>query len=194
MEDSDYRPKQVEGFEVFSHITALLGTLHQLIDRSLDQGARTFIEAGRSADDAVESGRNDVLGRDVIDKQQHPASQGFDRGLLCGELVPCRGQLFDFTAIDCLDQRVSRGEMAIQSTSSHARVLCDFVEAGIRAVLGKSSLRHFENALAVAQRVRSRLSLDGLGTLLLHRSKFLQPEAVSEYLLIRRQSPFYCKQ
>src|ERR1700722_16968045 len=72
MENTDHRAKQIKGLKVSSHIPALFRTLHQLIDRSLDQAARTFIEPGRTSDNAVESGRNDVLCRDVNDKQQHP--------------------------------------------------------------------------------------------------------------------------
>ncbi len=113
MEDTDHGAKQIGGVKVSSHIAALFRMLHQFIDRSLDQAARTFIEPGRTSDNAVESGRNDVLCRDVVDKQQHPASQGFDRGHRRGELASSRGQLFHFTPVDGFDQRVSRGKMPI---------------------------------------------------------------------------------
>src|SRR5260370_23894065 len=66
---ADRRPKQIGGVNVFSHIAALFRALHQLFDCSLDQAARTLIEPGRTSGNAVESGRNDVLCRDVIDEQ-----------------------------------------------------------------------------------------------------------------------------
>jgi hypothetical protein len=44
-----------------------------------------------------------------------------------------------------------------------------FVQTGICAVPGKGFPRHFENALAVSQRISSRLSPGGLGRLFPHR-------------------------
>ena len=79
--DADHRPKQIGGVNISSHIAALFRALHQLFDCSLDQAARTLIEPGRASGDAVESGRNDVLCRDVIDEQQQPGAQGLDRDI-----------------------------------------------------------------------------------------------------------------
>ena len=80
--------------------------------------------------------------------------------------------------------------MAIQSTGSDTRLLRDVVQTGIGAVARKCPFGHLENTLAVTQSIHSRLSLGRLGTLLHHFLKFLQPETVSDYLLIRRLSPF----
>jgi hypothetical protein len=49
---------------------------------------------------------------------------------------------------------------------SETRLLRDVVQTGRRAVTRKSPLRHFENSLAVAQSIRSRLALGRLGMLL----------------------------
>jgi hypothetical protein len=92
--DADHRPKQVGGVNISSHIAALFRALHQLFDCSLDQAARTLIEPGRASGNAVESGRNDVLCRDVIDEQQQPGAQGLDRRHRGDEPARCRGQLF----------------------------------------------------------------------------------------------------
>ena len=187
--DSYHRPKQIGGVNISSHIATLFRALHQLVDCSLDQAARALIEPGRASGDAVEGGGNDVLCRDVIDKQQQPGAQGLDREHHCGEAARCRGQLFHLTPVDRFDQRIPRRKMAIQGTGSDTRLLRDVVQTGRRAVARKGPFRHFENPLAVAQSIRSRLSLGGLGTLLLHLPKILQPEIVSDYLLIRRASP-----
>jgi len=91
MGDTDYRPKQIGGLDISSHIAALFRALHQFVHRSLDQTTRTFIEPGRASGHAVEGGRNNVLRRDVIHEQQHPGSQGFHRRHCCGELARCCG-------------------------------------------------------------------------------------------------------
>jgi hypothetical protein len=56
--------------------------------------------------------------------------------------------------------------MAIQGTGSDTRLLRDVVQTGIGTVARKGFFGHFENTLAVAQSIRSRLSLSRLGTLL----------------------------
>ncbi len=188
--DADHRPKQIGGVNISSHIAALLRTLHQLFDCSLDQAARTLIEPGRASGDAVESGRNDVLCRDVIDEQQQPGAQGLDRRHRGDEPARCRGQLFHLTPIDRFDQRIPCREMAIQGTGSDTRLLRDVVQTGIGTVARKGPFGHFENSLTVAHSIRSRLSFGGLGMFLLHFQNFLQPETISGYLLTRRLSPF----
>jgi len=61
-------------------------------------------------------------------------------------------------------------------------LLRDFFQAGIGALPGKGCLRDFKNALTVAQRVCA-LFPGGRGMFLHHPQKFLQPEAISVYLL-----------
>jgi hypothetical protein len=79
--DADHRPKQIGGVNISSHIATLFRALHQLFDCFLDQATRTLIEPGWASGDAIESRRNDVLCRDVIDKQQQPGTQGLDRSI-----------------------------------------------------------------------------------------------------------------
>jgi len=188
--EADQRPKQIRGVNVSSHVAALFSALHQFVDCSLNQAARTLIEPGRASGNAVESGRNDVLGRDVVDEQQQPGAQGLDRGHRGSEDVRCRCQLFHFAPVDPFDQCIPCREMAIQGTGSNTRLLRDVVQTGSRAVARKSPLRHFENSLAVPLRVGSRLSQDGLRAFLHHLQNILQPETISDYLLTRRLSPF----
>ena len=42
MRDTDQRPKQVEGFEIPSYVATLDRALHQRVDRTLNQTARTL--------------------------------------------------------------------------------------------------------------------------------------------------------
>jgi hypothetical protein len=187
--NADHRTKQIGGVNISSHVATLFRALHQFVDCSLDLAARTLIEPGRDSGNAVESGRNNMLCRDVIDKQQQPGTQGLDRGHRGGEPARCRGQLLHLTPIDRFDQRIPCREMAVQGTGSNTRLLRDVVQTGSRAVAREGPLRHFENSLAVAQSIRSRLSLGSLG-MFLHFQNFLQPETISDYLLTRRLSPF----
>ena len=156
MRDADQRPKQIECIQISSQIAAPLRALHQLIDRALDQAARTFIEPGRASDHAIESRRNNVLCSDVIDQQQHPGSKGFDRGHRLGEAARRGGQFLHLVPVNTFDQRIPRREMAIKGTSANARLLRDFVQTGIGTLAGKGSLRDFKNTPVVAQRVCTR--------------------------------------
>jgi hypothetical protein len=49
--------------------------------------------------------------------------------------------------------------MAIQGAGSDTRLLRDVVQTGIGTVARKGLFGHFENPLAVAQSIQSRLSL-----------------------------------
>lgn len=167
------RSEQIGGVNVFSHMTALLRAIHELLDCSLDEAARACIEPGRASGHAVERWGNDVLCGDVIDKQQQPGSQGLDRGHRGGESVRCRSQFFHFTLVDRFDECIPCREMAIQGSGSDSGLLRDVVQTGTRAVARKSPPRHFENTFAVAQSIRSRLSRGGLEMLLLHFAKNL---------------------
>ena len=153
MRDADQRSKQVVCIQISLQIATPFRALHQLVDRALDQTARTFIEPGRASDDGIESGRNDVFCRNIIDQQQHPGSKRFERGHGLGETGRGRREFLHFVAVNTFDQLIPRRKMAIEGTSSNARLLRDFLQAGIGALSGKDSLRNFKNALAIAQRV-----------------------------------------
>ena len=173
MRDADQGSKQVEGIEISAQIATLLSALHQLIDGALDQAARTFIEPGRASDDCIESGRNDVLCRDVVNQQQHPGSKRFERRHGLGEAGSGSRKFLHFIPVNAFDQLIPRREMAIQGTRSNARLLGDFVQTGIGALSGKGFLRNFKDTLAVAQRVYARFA-GGCGMFLGHRQKILE--------------------
>ncbi len=162
MGDTDQRPKQVEGFEIPADVAAYDRALHQRIDGSLDQPARTLIELRGAPDDTIQCGGNDLLCRDVVDEQQHPGSQCFNRGHCFSELACRRSQLFHFTPINRFDQGIAGGKVTIQSSGSHSRLSGNIVQAGVSAKSSKRLLRHLQNALAVSLRIRARLSLGGL--------------------------------
>jgi len=158
----DQRSKQVEGYEIVAYVAALDGALHQRINRSLNQTARTLEELRRTAYQAIQRRSNDLLRRNVVNEQQHPGSQCLNRRHRPGELALGRSQLFHFTPIDRFDQGVSGGKVTVQSSGSNSCLFGNIVQAGVRAKTCKRLLRHLQNTLAVPLRIRARLSGDGL--------------------------------
>ena len=153
MRNADQCSKQVVCIQISSQIATLLSALHQVINRALDHAACTFMKPRRAACNGIESGRNDVLCRNVIDQQQHPGSKRFERGHGLGETGRGRREFLHFVPVNTFDQLIARWKMAIEGACSNTRLLRDLLQAGIGAMPGKDSLRNFKNALAVAQRV-----------------------------------------
>ena len=75
------------------------------------------------------AGNDERLAGDVVDEQQHPGAQGFERRHGGGEALLGCGQLFDFAAIDRFDQGVAGGEVAIERAGADAGLAGDVVEA-----------------------------------------------------------------
>jgi len=159
--NADQRSKKVEGNKIPPYVAALDRAFHQRVNRSLDQAARALEELRRASDETIQCGGYDLLGRNVVDEQQHPRSQRLSRGHRFGEFALCSGHLFHFASVDRFDQGVPRGKVAIQSSGSYTCLFGDIVQAGVRAETGKRLLRHFQNASAVPLRIRARFSLGG---------------------------------
>ena len=49
--------------------------------------------------------------------------------------------------------------MAVKGSWAYARLFRDLLQARVRADSGELLFRHFENALAIARRIRARLSV-----------------------------------
>jgi hypothetical protein len=54
MGDTDQRPKQVEGVEISTDVTALDRAIHQRINRSMDQPLRTLNRKSRCAGERLD--------------------------------------------------------------------------------------------------------------------------------------------
>jgi hypothetical protein len=127
---ADERPKQIEWVEIASYITGLDGVLCQRVNRSLDLTAGTFIQLRGASNQRVQRRSDDLLGRNVVNEQQHPGSQRFQRWHGLSE-VECRGrELFHLRPIDRLQKRIARRKVAIQSARSDAGLFGDVVQAG----------------------------------------------------------------
>jgi ribosomal protein L20 len=57
--------------------------------RSSDLTARTIIEIQRASNQRIQRRGDDLLGRNVVDEQQHLGSQHFQRGHGLGEVARC---------------------------------------------------------------------------------------------------------
>jgi len=71
------------------------------------------MKLGRASGDGIESGRNDVLCRNVIDQQQHPSSKRFERSHGLGEADRGCRKFLHFIPVNTFDQVVPRREVAI---------------------------------------------------------------------------------
>jgi len=131
--DADKCSKQVEWVEIFTYVAALDCALHQRINCSLDLSARTFIQFRVTSNERIQGRGDNLLGRDVVDEQQHPGSQCFNRRHGLGELLLGCGELFHLSSIDRLEQCIARRKVAVQSSRSNARLFGDVIEAGICA-------------------------------------------------------------
>ena len=67
-------------------------------------------------------------------------------------------KLFRLVAVDRLDQRVAGGKMTVESPGPDTRGSRDLIEAGPRPFFSEGGLRGFEQADAVALRIRARLA------------------------------------
>src|SRR5882724_5227956 len=72
--DADKSPKQIEWVEVLTYVPALDCALHQSINRSLDLGSGTLIQLRGTSGECIQRRGDDLLGRDVVNEQQHPGS------------------------------------------------------------------------------------------------------------------------
>ena len=156
---ADKSPKQIERVEVLADVAAPYRARYQRIDRSLDLCPRAFIQLSRASHICIQGRGDDVLCRNVVDEQQHPGAQRFNWGHRLGKLALGCGQPFYFSAIDRLDQCISRRKVAILGSRSDASLLGDVVQTGICPELGKRFLGYFNNEVAIALCVGAGLAL-----------------------------------
>jgi len=83
------RPKRIERVEIASYITALDGALCQRVDRSLDLTAGAFLQLRGASNQRIQRRGDDLLGRNVVDEQQHPGSQRFQGWHGLSEIACC---------------------------------------------------------------------------------------------------------
>ena len=158
VEDADEGADEVVGVGLGAKIAAVDSALDEGDEGAVDEAARAFDEAHGAAGDGVHGGDDEHLAGDVVDEEQHPGAEGFERRHGGGEALCGCGELFDFAAVDGFDESVAGGEVAIERAGADAGLAGDVVEAGGAAVAGEDVFGDLKDALAVALRVRAGLA------------------------------------
>ena len=158
MEDANEGADKVVGVGVGPEIAAGDSAIDAGYEGGVDERARAFDEAHGAAGDGVHRRNDEPLAGHVVDKEQHPGAEGFERRHGRGEALLGGGEFFNFAAVDRFDEGVAAGEVAVQRARADGRLAGDIVEAGGGAIAGEDFLCDFKNALPVALRIGARLS------------------------------------
>ena len=130
MKDTDEGANEVVRLCVGAQIAAANGALHQGEKCAVDEAARAFDEAHGATRDGVHGGEDKRFVGHVIDQEKHPGAESFERGLRGGEAARSCGELFDFGAVDGLDQVVAGGKVTVERSGADAGLAGDVVEGG----------------------------------------------------------------
>ncbi|HTA66786.1 MAG TPA: hypothetical protein VK776_00850 [Bryobacteraceae bacterium] len=82
---------RIDGVEVLAYVAAFDRPLHECANRFPDLRVGSFEDFLRISDQRIQGRRDDLLRGDVVNKQQHPGSQRFDRRESLSEFPPLRG-------------------------------------------------------------------------------------------------------
>jgi hypothetical protein len=156
VEDADEGTDKVVGVGIGAEITTVDGAPDGGYEGGVDKRAGAFEEAHGAAGDGVQSGNDELFGGEVVDKEQHPGAEGFERRHGSGKPLLSGGEFFNFVAVDGFDEVVASWEVAIEGGVADAGSACDVVEARSSAIVGEDVLGYLKDALAVALRVGAR--------------------------------------
>ena len=118
-----------------------------------NRAARQLWKSGGVAFEIVEQlvGQR-LLGRHVGDDAVEPAVQGLPR-IAAVELRRRVADLGHLVDVERLEQRLARGEVAVERADADARAARDLLQRGALAALGEGLARGREHLLVVAARV-----------------------------------------
>jgi hypothetical protein len=111
--NADQSAKEIDRVKVSTYVAVFDGAFHQGADRFPHLRVRSFKHLLGISNQGIQRRRDDLLRRDVVHEQQHPGSQGFNRGHRLGKVPLRSGQLFDLRPINHLNQRLARRKMSI---------------------------------------------------------------------------------
>ncbi len=137
----------------------------------MDGGVGGFDYFGVAAGGRGERRGDDFFRGDVVDEEEHPGAEGFERREGFGEFLSGGGEFFDFGAIDGFEEVLAGGEVAVEGAGADAGFFGDVVEACAGAEAGEGAVGDGEDAFAVAFGVGAALALWGLGAWGGHREK-----------------------
>ena len=169
--DSDQSSEEIEGLDILPHVAASDRTPDQQLDRRADETVGGLVKPFGPADERVQGRRNNLLGRNVIDKQEHPCTQRIDGGHGLRESARRGGQSLHLSLVNGLNEGIARGEVAIEGARADRSLFRNIVETGFSAEMGKGGLRYFQDPFAVAQSIDAGLARGGLRGFSGHRQK-----------------------
>jgi hypothetical protein len=182
------RPKQIKRVEIRADFTAFNCAPHQGPNRSDDLRPGALKQSCRCFDQRIERRRNQLLGRDVVHKQEHPCPQCVHRRHRPREILLGGRESFHFGPIDRFQERPPRWKVPIQGSGSNTCSFGNLIEADVHAGAGESQFGNLEDTLAVVLRVGAGFSADllgffshHLGSLHLPITRYLQAETISTY-------------
>lgn len=94
----------------------------------------------------------------MINEEQHPTAKGVERRHRGSEVLLGSSKLVNFAAIDRFNQQVTGREMAVKGAGSNDSLTCYVVKARGGAITREDLLSDLQDALAVTDRIRARLS------------------------------------
>ena len=98
--NADQSAKEIDRVKVFTYVAAFDGAFRQRAHRFPGLCVRSFEHPLGNSNQGIQRRRDDLLRRDVVHEQQHPGSQGFNRGHGFGKVPLRSGQLFDLRPIN----------------------------------------------------------------------------------------------
>ncbi len=122
----------------------------------------------------------------MIDEKQHPGAERFKWWQGSRKSLLRCGELFDFTAVDGLDEGVASRKVAIEGGIPDARPAGDVVKARICAIPGEDVLGYLQDAFAITLRIRAGFA----GRLEWRKLLLRHIEKSTEIFCIRGVSPF----
>ena len=114
MKDADEGAHEVIRVSGFAEITAFDGALHEPTEGAVDDAACAFNEARRAPGNGVHGGHDEELRSDVVNEQEHPGTESFERGQFERVGFSSGDEFFYLGAEDGFDQSFSRGKVAVE--------------------------------------------------------------------------------
>lgn|GEM_PF-6409543 len=188
MEDANEGTDKVVGVGVGAEIAAGDGALDGGYEGGVDERTGAFDEAHGATGDGVHRRDDEHFSGDVVDEEQHPGAQGFERRHRCCKALRSGGKFLNFAAIDGFDEGVARWKVPVQCPGTNLSPARNVVKARRRAIPREGLFGDFKDALAIMLRIGAEFACRRSGWELLLRhsnnsQNILQPETSSGYLL-----------
>jgi len=107
VEDADKRAEEVVRIGIRAQFAASDGAFDRRGEGSVNNTARAFDQSHRAARDGVHHRDDERFRGHMVDEEKHPRAKRFKWSQGSGETLLRCGKLFDFAAVDGLDEGVA---------------------------------------------------------------------------------------